>query len=73
MRGALVLIWATVGAGPTGAMQDKMKAPFYDLKNAQIKILSFLTYLLRQFPGVIRPHQARLHFLLALWVQVLLN
>ena len=32
-------------------MQDKMKAPFYDLKNAQIKILSFLTYLLRQFPA----------------------
>ena len=39
-------------------MQDKMKAPFYDLKNAQIKILSFLTYLLRQYPGIIRPHQA---------------
>jgi hypothetical protein len=54
-------------------VQDKRRQVLlFDLKNAQIKILSFLTYLLRQFTGIIRPHQARsgppAHFvLLAPW------
>lgn len=38
---------------------NKLKALASDFRNAQVKILSFLTYLLRQFPGVIRPHQVR--------------
>ncbi|EIE23491.1 hypothetical protein COCSUDRAFT_65942 [Coccomyxa subellipsoidea C-169] len=43
---------------PAAVQQDnKLKALASDFRNAQVKILSFLTYLLRQFPGVIRPHQ----------------
>lgn len=45
---------------PAAVQQDnRLKALASDFRNAQVKILSFLTYLLRQFPGVIRPHQVR--------------
>lgn len=48
-------------AGPTGPILDdgKVKALAADFRNAQVKILSFVTYLLRQFPTVVRQHQVR--------------
>ena len=57
-------------AGPSlESVQDKRKTLYFDLKNAQIKILSFLTYLLRQFTGIIRPHQVHLIAVLAICIQ----
>ncbi|BDA47386.1 probable transcription-associated protein 1 [Coccomyxa sp. Obi] len=43
---------------PANVQQDnKLKAIASDFRNAQVKILSFLTYLLRQFQQLIQPHQ----------------
>jgi hypothetical protein len=36
---------------------NKVKALAADFRNSQVKILSFLTYLLRQFPAAVRQHQ----------------
>ena len=45
-------------AGPTsGTLTDWQRPLAMDLKNAQVKTLSFLVYLLRQYGAVIRPHQ----------------
>ena len=36
---------------------DRLRAAYSDLKQAQIKTLSFLTYLLRGLPHLVQPHQ----------------
>ena len=43
------------------ALPEKLRPAYVDLKNAQIKTLSFLTYLMRSpYNSLVRPHQVRL-------------
>lgn len=44
--------------GPSpDALEPKPKQLLNDLKHAQVKILSFLTWMLRTFPNMVAPHQ----------------
>ena len=50
------------GAGPSpDALEPKSKQLLNDLKHAQVKILSFLTWMLRTFPNMVAPHQVWAH------------
>ena len=42
---------------PADALEPKAKQLLNDLKHAQVKILSFLTWMLRTFPTMVAPHQ----------------
>ena len=48
-------------SGPDpAALPEKLRPAYVDLKNAQIKTLSFLTYLMRSpYNSLVRPHQVR--------------
>eukprot|EP00899_Mesostigma_viride_P026573 jgi/Mesvir1/70/Mv13673-RA.2 len=48
----------TISVSGPSAVAPAAKSHFSDLKGAQVKTVSFLTYLLRSFAEYIRPHQA---------------
>ena len=63
------LITTCYGAGPSpDALEPKSKQLLNDLKHAQVKILSFLTWMLRTFPNMVAPHQVRAHSCLVAWL-----
>jgi hypothetical protein len=47
------------GADPAAAQGDRARAALADLKQLQIKTLSFLAFLMRQAHAIVRGHQAR--------------
>ncbi|CAI5993061.1 unnamed protein product [Closterium sp. NIES-65] len=51
---------AIVGPSPHHHVPPRLKAAYADLKAAQIKTVSFLTYLLRGYADIIRPHEANI-------------
>lgn len=57
-EGWLDLAFVIFCAGPPAdALEPKAKQLLNDLKHAQVKILSFLTWMLRTFPTMVAPHQ----------------
>ena len=54
-------------------MELKPKQLLNDLKHAQVKILSFLTWMLRTFPNMVAPHQVPAHSYLLKHCVILLN
>ncbi|KAK9813301.1 hypothetical protein WJX72_012102 [[Myrmecia] bisecta] len=52
------MVAAIILPGPEpDAVPEKLRTAYSDLKQAQIKTLSFLTYLLRGLPHLVQPHQ----------------
>eukprot|EP00963_Diacronema_lutheri_P006687 scaffold587_cov339-Pavlova_lutheri.AAC.11 len=52
-----LMIQCISSQGPKECPQGQLKQVFTDMKGAQIKTVSFLTYLLRSFGDLIKPHQ----------------
>lgn len=52
-----LMIQCISSQGPKECPQGPLKQVFTDMKGAQIKTVSFLTYLLRSFGDLIKPHQ----------------